>query len=165
MSNIVNEPKNKLKLLQTIRGQLEQRAIWLAVLSEEAKKNGVDIADFGREAIFKCGCMQGKDLAKGSNNLKDLKKGLFSKGARMVFEMDIKESTEDKLSIDFHYCPLVKGWQKMGLSDEEIARLCDVAMCGDRGIASQFGAKLNLEKVIAKGDPICQIRFVRDEKK
>lgn len=78
--------------------------------------------------------------------------------------MKIKECTDDKLSIDFHYCPLVKAWQKMGLSDDEIARLCDTAMCGDRGIASQFGGKLNLEQVIAKGDPICKIRFVKEDK-
>ena len=42
MSNITNEPKNKLKLLQTIRGQLEQRAIWLALLSQEAERKGLD---------------------------------------------------------------------------------------------------------------------------
>ena len=76
--------------------------------------------------------------------------------------MKIRECTDDNLSIDFHYCPLVKAWQKMGKTDEEIARLCDTAMCGDRGIISRFGGKLILNKVIAKGDDICEIRFVRD---
>ena len=164
MSNITNEPKNKLKLLQTIRGQLEQRAIWLALLSQEAERKGLDISEFGQESINQCGIMQGKDLAQGSTDLRDLRKRLFSKGARMVFEMDLLESTEDKLSLNFHYCPLVKGWQKMGLSDEEIARLCDTAMCGDHAIARQFGAELHLGKVIAKGAPICELRFVNNRK-
>lgn len=164
MSNITNEPKNKLKLLQTIRGQLEQRAIWLALLSQEAEKKGVDISTFGQEAIDKCGTMQGKDLAQGSTSFKDLKKRLFSKGARMVFEMELLECTDDKLSLDFHYCPLVKGWQKLGLSDEEIARLCDTAMCGDRAIARQFGGELRLGQVIAKGAPVCQLRFEKKDK-
>ena len=34
----------------------------------------------------------------------------------------------DTLYLDFHYCPLVKAWQKAGCTDEEIARLCDIAM-------------------------------------
>jgi hypothetical protein len=34
-------------------------------------------------------------------------------------------------------------------------------MEGDRGIAEAFGCELDLEKTIAKGDGICQIRFKR----
>ncbi len=162
MSVIKNEPKIKLGLLEAIRGQLEQRAIWLALLSQEAEKKGLDPAEFGQDAIFQCGVMQGKTLSGGSKSFRTLKKELFTFGARLVFEMKVREVSDDKLSIDFHYCPLVKGWQKMGLPDEQIARLCDTAMCGDRGIAAQFGGKLNLEKVIAKGDDICQIRFVKE---
>lgn len=163
MSRIVNEPKIKIGLIQEIRGQLEQRAIWLALLSSEAKKKGLDPAEFGDGSIFACGCMQGKKLSEGTHDLRNLKKNLFTPGARLIFEMKLVECTEDKLSLDFHYCPLVKGWQKLGCSDEEIARLCDVAMMGDRGIGKQFGAHLNLEKVIAKGDDICQLRYVRDD--
>ena len=92
---------------------------------------------------------------------KGLKKTLFSKAAQWVFEMDIKRCTDDNLDIDFHYCPLVKAWQKQGCSDEEIEILCDQAMCGDRGIAESFGCQLELPATIAKGDDVCQIRFVR----
>lgn len=162
MSKIENEPKFKFGILESVRGQLEQRAIWLALLSQEAEKKGLDPEEFGQESIFQCGKMQGASLSGGSTSFKTLKKNLFSFGARLVFEMKIKEVSDDKLSIDFHYCPLVKGWQKMGLSDEKIALLCDTAMCGDRGIASQFGGKLNLGKVIAKGDDVCEIRFVKE---
>lgn len=42
--------------------------------------------------------------------------------------------------------------------------LCDHAMCGDRGIAESFGCQLDLPKTIARGDGVCQIRFVRREK-
>lgn len=51
----------------------------------------------------------------------------------------------------------------MGLSDEKLAHLCDVAMCGDHAIAEQFGGKLELGQVIAKGAPICQVRFVKEK--
>ena len=49
-------------------------------------------------------------------------------------------------------------------SDEEIAILCDQAMCGDRGIAESFGCELDLPKTIANGDNCCEIRFVRRNK-
>ena len=162
MSNIKNEAKIKNPIIVKVREQLEHRAMWLALLDEEAQARGIDDPNFGRKAIYKCGRLQGAKFSGGNTSFKTLKKNLFTKAAQWVFEMKIKECTDDKLSIDFHYCPLVKAWQKMGKSDEEIARLCDSAMCGDRGIISRFGGKLNLEKVIAKGDDICEIRFVRD---
>lgn len=164
MSIIKNEAKKKFVLIRKVREQLEHRAMWLALLVEEAEKKGLSAQDFAPTAIFNCGCFQGKNLNNGTTSFKRLKKNLFNRPAQWMFEMKIKECDDDKLSIDFHYCPLVKAWQKMGLSDERIAELCDIAMCGDRGIASQFGGKLDLPKVIAKGDDICQIRFSKDKK-
>lgn len=64
--------------------------------------------------------------------------------------MDVVESTDDKLFLVFHYSPLVKAWQKAGCTDAEIARLCDIAMCGDHGIGKCFDARLELPKAIAK---------------
>ena len=69
------------------------------------------------------------------------------------------ECTDDNFDIDFHYCPLVKAWQKQGCSDEEIRMLCNQAMCGDRGIAENFGCHLELPKTIARSDDICEIRL------
>lgn len=161
MSKVHNEPKIKLSLIQTIRGQLEQRAMWLYLLTDEAEKHGLSKDKYACDAIRRCGLFQGADLVKkgGTDSLKGLKKTLFTKGAQLIFEMKVVESTDDKLSLDFHYCPLVKGWQKMGCSDEEIANLCDIAMCGDHGIGEQYGAVLDLPKCIAKGDDICALRY------
>lgn len=161
MSIVKNEPQNKNKLLQAIRAQLEHRAFWLYLLCDEAGKRGLDPRDFGSEAVRRCGLTQGKQLVeKGkTDSLKGLKKTLFSKPAQWVFEMDIKESTDETLFIDFHYCPLVKSWQNAGCSDEEIAMLCDIAMCGDHGIGETYGSVLELPKCIAKGDDICALRY------
>ena len=166
--SIKNEPKYKNKLLQAIREQLEHRALWMYLLCDEAKKKGLDASEYAPEAIKRCGLYQGAGLRKkagGGESLKGLKKTLFTKPAQLVFEMDIKQCTDDNLDIDFHYCPLVKAWQKQGCSDEEISVLCDYAMCGDRGIAESFGCKLNLPKTIARGDDVCEIRFVREQKR
>ncbi len=164
MSKIKNEPKIKNKIIAAIREQLEHRALWMFLLCDEASKKGLEASSYAPDAIKRCGLYQGgllRQKAGGGESLKGLKKTLFSKFAQWVFEMDILSCDDDHLDIDFHYCPLVKAWQKQGCSDEEIALLCDHAMCGDRGIAESFGCELNLLKTIAKGDDICQIRFVR----
>ena len=162
--SIKNNAKIKNPLIRSIRELLEHRALWMYLLCDEAKKKGLPPEEYASEAIKRCGIYQGAELRKkagGGDSLKGLKNTLFSKFAQWVFEMDIKRCTDDNLDIDFHYCPLVKAWQKQGCSDEEIELLCDHAMCGDRGIAESFGCTLQLHKTIAKGDEICEIRFVR----
>lgn len=85
-----------------------------------------------------------------------------SEPAKSVFEMETIEKDEDTLSIDFHYCPLVEAWKKLGLPQDEISALCDIAMDGDRGIIEGLGClKFDLPKTIANGDDVCQIRITR----
>lgn len=163
-SKVKNIARIRNPLIAAIREQLEHRALWMYLLCDEAAKKGLEPETYASEAIYRCGLYQGKQLRKkagGGESLKGLKKTLFSKFAQWVFEMDIKRCDDDHLDIDFHYCPLVKAWQKQGASDEEISRLCDHAMCGDRGIAESFGCRLDLPTTIARGDDVCRIRFVR----
>ena len=134
----------------------------------DAEANDLPPEEYAPAAIRRCGLYQGgllRQKAGGGSSLKGLKKTLFTKPAQWVFEMDVKRCDDDHLDIDFHYCPLVKAWQKQGCSDEEIRMLCDHAMCGDRGIAESFGCELDLPATIARGDDVCQLRFVRREKK
>ncbi|PKN33822.1 MAG: elastase-1 [Deltaproteobacteria bacterium HGW-Deltaproteobacteria-19] len=163
MSNIKNHPKHKSKIMKAVRGTLEHRATWLYLLLDEAEKRGIDTEEFAKAAIMRCGCFQGDQLVAeaGTRSLKGLKGRLFTLPARMVFEMKILASTDDRLDIDFYHCPLVAAWQSCGASDERIAELCDIAMQGDRGIAGSFGCELELGETIAKGYDKCEIRFKR----
>jgi hypothetical protein len=161
MSNIINLSKKNNFILKAIRGTLEHRATWLYLLLNEAEKRGVQWEDIGLPAIKACGNMHGKNLVNlsGTTSLKGLRKKLFTLPAQMVFEMKILESSDNKLHIDFGYCPLVSAWQNLGCSDEAIGRLCDITMEGDRGIAQSFGASLDIGETISKGFKKCQIRF------
>ena len=164
MSKVKNEARIKNPLIVAIREQLEHRALWMYLLCDEAKKKGLDPTTYAPEAIRRCGLYQGaifREKGGMGDSLRGLKKALFGKFAQWVFEMDIRQCDDDHLYIDFHYCPLVKAWQKQGCSDEEISLLCDHAMCGDRGIAESFGCVLDLPATIARGDDTCQIRFSR----
>ncbi|MCP4604155.1 MAG: L-2-amino-thiazoline-4-carboxylic acid hydrolase [Proteobacteria bacterium] len=163
MSKITNAPKRNNFILKAVRGTLEHRATWLYLLLKEAEKKGVKWEDIGYPATRACGNIQGKELINlsGTSSLKGLRKKLFTIPAQFVFEMKILESTDNKLSVDFGYCPLVAAWQKLGCTDENIGRLCDIAMEGDRGIAESFGGKLELGKTIANGHEKCQIKFIK----
>jgi len=163
MTRISNVPKRNGLILKSIRGTLEHRATWLYLLLKEAEKKGVAWEDIGPPAVRACGNMHGKELVdlSGTSSLKGLKKKLFTRPAQMLFDMKILESSDTELSIDFGYCPLVAAWQKLGCNDEEIARLCDIAMEGDRGIAESFGGRLELGETIANGHEQCQLRFIK----
>ena len=163
-SKVVNEPRIKNPLIKAIRELLEHRALWLYLLTDEAAKAGADPAAFAPAAVKRCGLFQGAELVAkggGTNSLKSLKKGLFGKPAQMVFEMDVKDVQDDRFELEFHYCPLVKAWQKQGCTDEEISNLCDWAMCGDRGIGEAYGCELDLPKTIARGDDVCHLIYHR----
>jgi len=161
MSKISNIPKKNNFIIKAIRGTLEHRATWLYLILKEVEKKGIAWEEVGLPALGDCGNMHGKDLVdlSGTSSFKGLKKKLFTKPAQMIFEMKILKSTDNELWIDFGYCPLVAAWQKLGCNDEQIARLCDIAMEGDRGIAKSFGGKLALGDTIANGHKTCQLRF------
>jgi hypothetical protein len=163
LSKIINKAKNRNPLIKVFREMLEHRALWMYLLCDEARKKGLPPESFAPEAIRRCGLYHGKNLIKNgnTNSLKDLKKKLFKKRTQWIFEMKIKKSTDDSFHVDFHYCPLINAWQKQGCSDEEIGKLCDFAMYGDRGIAEIFNSELYLPKTLAKGDNVCEIRFER----
>jgi len=161
MSEIINLPRNKSPLIKAVRDLFEHRALWLFLLYDEATREGIEFEALARRAIKRCGLYQGDNLVvKGkSDSLKSLRKNLFGFVGRQVFEMEIIESTDQALSINFHYCPLVNAWMKQNCSNADIEKLCDIAMCGDRGIAETYGARIDLLKTIAKGDRVCELRF------
>jgi len=55
------------------------------------------------------------------------------------------------------HCALVEAWKEMGLSKEEVAKFCDIAMEGDRGRAAAHGVKMELNETIGKGDDFCRL--------
>lgn len=155
---IKNNPSDKGAHIKDLRDAIEHRATWFYLMLKEAQKRGLDY-DFARDAIRGCGCFHGENKYTKTDDLEAFTKEFANDNVVNIFEMDVN-TTSDLLSIDFHYCPLVSAWKKLGATDEECATLCDIAMDGDRGIADTFPAfEFNLGKTIAKGDDICEVRF------
>lgn len=162
MTSIKNTPAMNDAHLQDVRKAFEHRATWMYLLIKAAKEKGLGWS-FARDGIFECGCIHGQRIADGMKNIGDMQEfqqNFAADISQHVFEMEVVAADERKYYLDFHYCPLVEAWQKLGICDEDVDKLCDIAMDGDRGIASQFPAfAFSLGETIAQGKPVCQIRF------
>lgn len=152
------QPDEKAYTLNEARAMFEHRALWLYYLAENPANEGGDGPL--HKAIRKCGLYHAAVKFGKFETIEKFNELFTAEPVRSVFEMEIVEKTDEKLSVDFHYCPLVEAWKKVGASDEDIAALCDIAMEGDRGIIEGIGGtKFELSKTIANGDDVCQIRI------
>lgn len=165
MPVIKNTPRITDPVTRRARAFIAHRAQWFYLLLDEARKHNLDWETFAPGAVYRCGLIHGAAHASAAGgptaSLKALRKRLFGLLPRRIFEVTLRESTDDTLAVDFHYCPLVEAWVKLGATEEEIGKLCDYAMAGDAGIAREFGAELVLGGVIAKGSEVCEVRFER----
>ena len=165
MNDIVNKPSvTGDEKTDMLRAAIEHRATWFCLLLEQIKEKGLDPEEIARKAVYECGLFHGADKldrCADSEDLREFLKVFADENTRKVFEMEVVENTKDKLYIDFHYCPLVAAWKKLGMPDEALPLLCDIAMDGDRGICAKMGYDFKLGKVIAKGEGICEIRIER----
>lgn len=156
---IKNTPSKTDSRTDLLRGAIEHRATWFALLVDEAEKAGLG-TEFAHNAIRRCGAFHGANKYPQTSDLKEFSAAFANPDVVGVFEMDVVKDDGQNLDIDFHYCPLVAAWQKLGISEDKLPELCDIAMDGDRGIISVYpDFEFELGKTIAKGDDLCEIRI------
>ncbi len=163
---IKNEKTVTDKHVEDLRKAIEHRATWMYLLIDEFRKvNPKDWEKLARAAIFRCGCFHGNTRFTKSGDLREFAKEFANETVRKIFEMDVVELTEDRLVIDFHYCPLVAAWCQFTQNREEIKMLCDIAMEGDRGIISTFPEfSMELQKTIAAGEGVCRLSITKKKR-
>jgi len=159
---IKNESKICEEHTNNLRAFIEHRATWFYLLLKEARERGLDWEDIGRKAILSCGKFHGNNKFTKTSDLKEFSCQFPGDIGTKVFEVEVKELTEDKYVIEFNYCPLVAAWQKLTDNEEDIATLCDIAMEGDRGILSTFkDFDFQLGETIASGGKVCRITITK----
>ncbi|SMP56204.1 L-2-amino-thiazoline-4-carboxylic acid hydrolase [Anoxynatronum buryatiense] len=163
MTTINNQKKKQEDdVTALLRGAIEHRATWMGLTYLAAKEAGCDAEKITRAAIRKTGNIHGANIKKAMENgesLVDFRHAFLTTHVINIFEMDIKELETENFKIEFNYCPLVSAWQKLGMDNETIDLLCDMAMDGDRGIAEVIGATFELGDTIAKGCATCKLHF------
>lgn len=148
--------------INQMRYLIEQRAEWMYELCKEMEAQGMSYEEIARAAISRFGCRRGQcmveDLENKGHSLIELANYFKASPNSTVFEKEYVEVSEDRLEIDFHYCPLLACWQKLTDDEGELSKLCDIAMDGDRGM---FGAvpdsEFILESTLAEGAPVCKM--------
>lgn len=165
MKKIYTQAELDEKVIREVRKAIEHRATWMYLLLKEARERGLDWDEFARPAVWTTGCLGGqkrRGKMTDPDSLVEFATVFAGETSRKVFEMEIMTQDEERYHLDFHYCPLVNAWEKLGASPEEIQQLCDIAMEGDRGIADQFpNLEFSLGKTIAGGEGVCEVRFDR----
>ena len=165
MSKITNKPSITDNYACNVRrAAIEQRGKWAAGFYVAAREEGIDLEPIMRKAIHKIGVEGGQgEKAKYFNNEKVTASGyahyFTEKALSETFEKSLDYDTEDEAVVTLHYFALLAAWQKMGLSDEDCAKLCDIAMEGDRGIAEGAGLDFELEGTLAEGCKCCTLRY------
>jgi hypothetical protein len=163
---ILNQPNIvQDEVINKLRGAIIHRGMWMGLILKEVKERGLDWEQIGHSAILKTGCIHGDGL-KGRmgvpGSLVSFGNTFFTEDIKKVFEIEVKEIDEDELKLEYGHCPLVTAWQQIGIEQEMLEKLCDIAMSGDRGIASRFEEfEFKLGKTIAQGNKVCEVCFTR----
>ena len=123
MSKITNKPTKTDETTLALRGLCAKRASTICYMIQQAKEHGVqDGAAFAREAITKYGEDIGqvvKSKMKDPDDLLEFSQYFGAGADRDIYEMEVVAQDEDRFYLDFHYCPYVAEWQKMGRDPEE----------------------------------------------
>lgn len=163
---IVNQGKDHGPVCDMMRDAFSHRGAWLYLLLEEAEKRGHDVEEFARPAIRRMGHFHGKQRFsdEGRRDLLQFAREFATEIPMQLFDMEIVESTPERFVVDFHYCPLLAGWQNFTSDEKKLAQVCDIAMDGDRGIADMLpNYDFTLESTLAGGDKVCRLTFTQKQ--
>lgn len=168
MTKITNTPKmNDDDCINKCRAAIHHRGLWMGLMIQEAKDMGLDWEAIARNAIKKCGHIHGKGILEAMQNKKslvDFGNAFFTDHIKKIFEIDVKQIDEDTLKLEYHYCPLLKAWTDIGMDGEFLDKVCDAAMCGDRGISEVHpDFRFELGKTLAQGHSVCEVSFYRNK--
>lgn len=162
----VNQPKNTSnEEVNKVRNAIIHRGMWMGLILKEAKDRGLDWESMGRAAIRETGYIHGEGIKSRMDvpgSMVSFGNTFFTEDIRNIFEIEVKELTEDVLKLEYGHCPLLTAWKSLGFEGEFLEKLCDIAMCGDRGIESKFDDfDFELGKTLAEGHNVCEVSFYR----
>ena len=145
------------EMIEKVRAAIKDRATWFALLYNGFKEVLPEekVEEISRKAIFEFGKMKAKKDKLPFSHKEWVSKH-ESKGSALVFDSDIEIFGDHSIQ-KMKHCALVDAWKEMGLSSEDIAKLCDIAMEGDRGRAAAHGVHMELKETLGKGDNFCKL--------
>jgi len=137
------------RLKAALRGAFANRAMaYLHFFKAIAKRHGEDeAAEIMKEALYARGCEIGRLF--GHVEPTDME------GIRDAFldfipdhdllDPEVRRADAGGVDIKFHRCPLKEAWAEAGLSEPDIAKLCEIASVVDNGTFEGAGFEFSAE--------------------
>ena len=162
----INKPTKTDEVTTMMRSLCAKRACTQYYCAVEAEKAGLKDDAWMDTAMKQYGYDTARAIEANMKDPGDLEEFAQNFGVgldRDIYEMETGEQNAERFSLHFHYCPFVTKWIEMGVPEEQLPRLCYLAMGGDRGVGEVFEAKhgirFTLGKTIAQGNPTCDLLF------
>jgi hypothetical protein len=151
-------------LRDALYGSFKNRAMMYYHIFEELKKEVGDdkAAEIMKRGIYKRGLEIGKQFGEygpsDMNGLKDAFLGFIPDEGKML-EPELMRCDDEGVDIKFHRCPLKEAWQEAGLSEDEVAKMCDIAAIVDYGTFEGAGFKFSADTYKPGGDGCCLLKI------
>ena len=119
-------------------------------------------AEIMKKGIYERGLAVGRHFAKyGPADIEGLKKAFlgFIPDEGKMFEPEVERCDAGGLDIKFHRCPLKEAWQQAGLSDSQVAKLCEIAARVDNGTFEGAGFRFAADTWKPGGDGCCHLHI------
>jgi hypothetical protein len=147
--------------LQHVWAAIKDRGRYLALIVKELDDRGLDTDDIIGTALYRYGSELGKKAGKIEGVDELIRLQLSSRAGGWPFKVERPEVTPERAVIINNYCPLVAVWQEMGLSKQEVIRMCELFEKREEGRVAAVGLKVEAPETFAKGDPICRLVFTK----
>jgi hypothetical protein len=147
---LIGEPR-------TLLNAMAQRAEYLYHIVKALDEAGVQNADdILKKAMYNVGQTWAEE-AGDPKNPSEWWGNRLSDSKRQVLKLDWVRDEEDEIELHFHRCPLVYGWQRMGVEPEMIERLCNIAHQVDFGNVEAFPFELTSDPGLSRGKSHCTL--------
>jgi hypothetical protein len=158
--NIPCELKGEpLAVLNAMAGRAEYLYHIVKALDEAGVKNVDEIL---KKATYNVGRTWAEE-AGDPKNPHEWWSNRLSESKRQILKLDWVRDEEDEIELHFYRCPLVFGWQRMGVEPKMIERLCKIAHQVDYGNVESFDFKLDMDPGLGRGDKRCTL-IIRKKK-
>lgn len=123
---------------EALRTAMETRAAMIYYFVKAAKDMGYDYVELGRKAMFDNGIYKAKTSFTKTDKVEHFAQDYMRPETVEAFDGKIICCTSECMQEESTYCPLVACWQRLTDDEKFLEELCDIAMCGDRGILSCY---------------------------
>ena len=157
----LDDPVPVEEFRRVVRGLAGARGRYVYFIWKVLQEKGLDADALVREACFRWGAFNGREMGDIKTPAEFLKK-FSSKAGTLGWEQECTQLNDRRASKEFYHCPHVVAFEEAGASKEEIAKLCRDMLCyGDYGTASPHPIKLEFEEpTLAEGGRRCVMMLI-----